>query len=186
MLVTRPVQRYTYSGYKNLEADDNFQYELINGEVVQKSAPSLRHRDVLMNLIRHADGYVLKNKLGKALCTPVDVLIDEYNAPEPDLLFIKTEHKQYITQDGVSGPPDLVVEILSPGSVTPDCIDKLRIYKGFGIPGYWIVDPSDESVEVYQLLEKEYGLYSFAIEKGSVQFTVLGNFVLCVEDVFAK
>ena len=186
MLITRPVQRYTYADYKNLDVADHFLYELINGELVKKSAHSPRHQDVLINLIRHVDGYVFTKKLGKVLCAPIDVFIDDYNAPQPDLLFVKAEHKQHITQDGIFGPPDLIVEILSPSSITRDRIDKMRIYKNFGVAEYWIVDPNYASVEVYQLVEKEYELYSFAIEKGSIQSKVLNGFVLNIEDVFAQ
>jgi Uma2 family endonuclease len=186
MLVTHPVKRYTYTDYKNLDVDDNFLYELINGELVQKSAPSPRHQDILMNLIRHLDGFVFSKKLGKVLCAPVDVFVDEHNVPQPDLLFVNNEHRGYITPDGLFGPPDLVVEIVSPSSITRDRVDKMRIYRNFGIPEYWIVDPRYASIEIFYLTGKEYELYSVAVEKGAVQSKVLEGLVVNMDDMFAQ
>lgn len=186
MLVTQPLKRYTYSDYKNLDVDDNFLYELINGELVQKSSPSPRHQLISGNLYVAIKSHASEKKLGTVLYAPVDVFIDDYNAPQPDLLFIKTEHKTYITKDGVFGPPDIVIEILSPSSITRDRIDKMRIYRRFGIPEYWIVDPKYASIEVYQLIEKEYELFSSAVETGSIQSKILEIFTLNINDVFAE
>jgi Uma2 family endonuclease len=119
----------------------------------------------------------------------VDVFVDEYNAPQPDLLFVSTQHLSYLTADGVFGPPDLVVEIISPGSITRDRLDKLRLYARFGVPEYWIVDPKYRSVEVCQLTEvagqpREYNVVSAVEESGAVQSKVLVGFTLDLADVF--
>ena len=184
-------KRYTYADYRNLDVDDNYYYELIDGELVKKSAPSPRHQTVLMNLIRIVDRVVFEKKLGKVLCAPVDVFVDDYNAPQPDLLFVSNEHKDFITQDGVFGPPDLVVEVVSPTSISRDYVKKLRIYERFGVPEYWIVNPVNRSVEVYQLVSlanhsKEYDLFSSAVETGKVQSKVLVGLELDIKNVFEE
>lgn len=186
MATVNSVKRYTYTDYKNLDVDDHYIYELINGELVRKSAPSPRHQIILADLFRKIDSLVFNNKLGLVLMAPVDVFVDEYNAPQPDLLYIKNEHKNFITKDGVFGPPDLVVEIVSPGSITRDRIDKLRIYQRVGIPEFWIVDPKYISIEVYQLVAGEYQLFSFAVETGKIESKILEGFVLDINEVFAE
>lgn len=186
MLVTHPIKRYTYSDYKNLDVDDHFLYELINGELVQKSAPSPRHQIISGNLYVAMKSYVSGNKLGTVLYAPVDVFVDDYNVPQPDLLFVNNEHKEYITADGVFGPPDLVVEIVSPSSITRDRVVKMRVYRGFGIPEYWIVDPKYASIEIYQLMETDYELYSVAVEKGSVQSKILDGFIVNTDNIFTQ
>jgi Uma2 family endonuclease len=105
MLVTHSVKRYTYTDYRNLDVDDNYLYELINGELVQKSAPSPRHQMISGNLYIAMKSYASANKSETVLYAPVDVFVDEYSVPQPDLLFVKNEHKEYITPDGVFGPP---------------------------------------------------------------------------------
>lgn len=186
MLTVPSVKRYTYADYKQLDVDDDFLYELIHGELVRKSAPSPRHQTVLMNLIRHIDGFVFNKKSGKVLCAPVDVFVDDYNVPQPDLLFVNNAHAAYITADGVFGPPDLVMEIVSPGSVTRDRVDKMLLCQRFGVPEYWIVDLKYRSIEVLQLINNEYHLFSSALETGNVQSKVLEGLVVDITNIFVE
>lgn len=55
-----------------------------------------------------------------------------------------------IKQDGVHGAPDLVVEVLSPGTVRNDRTLKKDIYARFGVREYWLVSPGDKYVEIYK------------------------------------
>lgn len=47
---------------------------------------------------------------------PIDVFLNDYNAPQPDLVYVSEAKKGFITNDGIVGAPDLVVKILSPSS----------------------------------------------------------------------
>ena len=49
----------------------------------------------------------------------------------------------------IFGPPDLVVEILSPSNARYDRTAKFTEYGKFGIPEYWIADPEKKTLEVY-------------------------------------
>ena len=124
--------------------------------------------------------------MGKVLYAPVDVFVDDYNAPQPDLFYISQARLAYITADGVFGPPDLVVEIVSPTSISRDYVKKLRIYERFGVPEYWIVNPNHRAVEVYQLINQEYNLFSSATETGKEQTKVLVGLELDMSEVFAE
>ncbi len=85
------------------------------------------------------------------LFAPTDVVLAETTVVQPDLLFVAREHQDRIAEDGVHGPPDLVIEILSTGSRHRDEVIKPRLYAQHGIPEYWIVDPFREAVRVYRL-----------------------------------
>ncbi len=61
--------------------------------------------------------FVLAGKLGEVLFAPVDVFLDDVNAPQPDLVFVATAQADIITTHGVEGVPTLVVEVISPTSV---------------------------------------------------------------------
>jgi Uma2 family endonuclease len=186
MLLEEPIttKRFTYADYKALDVDDNFWYELINGELVKKSAPAPRHQMIQANLFWSFSNHVRQHSLGVILCAPVDVFVDDYNVPQPDLLFIAKERQHIITDDGVMGAPNLVVEILSPSSIKRDRKDKMHLYKRLKVQEYWIIDPNNQAVEVYHLIEGDYDLISFAVERGNVDSTQLTGFSLEVSTIF--
>jgi Uma2 family endonuclease len=51
----------------------------------------------------------------------------------------------------MTGPPDLVIEIVSPESGLIDRRRKFDLYERFGVTEYWIVDQDERVVEVYRL-----------------------------------
>jgi Uma2 family endonuclease len=51
----------------------------------------------------------------------------------------------------IEGPPDIIVEILSPGSAKRDLSAKRAVYQAAGVPEYWIVDPESAAIEVLAL-----------------------------------
>jgi Uma2 family endonuclease len=103
---------------------------------------------------------------------------------QPDLLFISEKQKEIITDNGVEGVPDLVVEILSPSSMRFDRGGKMKLYKNHKVQEYWIVDPKNQSIEIYVNENNEYELFSFAVESGKVESKVLQKFTLAVEQIF--
>ena len=178
------TKRSTYTDYKALDVDDNFWYELINGELVKKSAPSPKHQRISMKLSSLLHTFVTERSLGVVLCAPVDVFVDELNVPQPDVLFIAKEREEIITDDGVIGAPNLVVEILSPSSIKRDRKDKMHLYKRLKVQEYWIIDPNNQAAEVYHLIDDDYDLVSFAVERGNVDSTQLAGFSLEVSTIF--
>lgn len=100
-----------------------------------------------MALQQHAEA----NKLGEVFFSPIDVFLNEYNAPRPDLVFVSAAKQHLITNDGIMGVPDLVIEIVSPSSVWRDRYQKRDIYERFGILEYWIAEWKTQSIEVHSL-----------------------------------
>lgn len=151
-IVTERTERITTNDFRAMEFDDTdtFYYELLNGELVAKSAPSPLHQRISRNIFRALDNFVIANNLGEVLYAPLDVFLDEYNATQPDVLFLSREKQHLVTPDGVQGAPDLVVEIISPSSMKRDRGDKMKLYERCGIGEYWLVDARTRSVEVYE------------------------------------
>jgi Uma2 family endonuclease len=164
--------------------EEGFYYELIEGEIVKKSAPP-RHQNASNNLAFALNQFIRANNLGKIYTTPLDVFFDDFNVFEPDIVFISKERLSIVTENGIEGIPDLVVEILSPGTAHDDRGRKLKVYRRTGVREYWIVDPRSLTIEVYVLLEGEFELTSFATESGEVQSQVLTGFKTTVAEVFA-
>jgi Uma2 family endonuclease len=143
---------WTYSEFARLPNDGN-RYEVIDGELHETPAPRPIHQEVLISMSVLLRNFVVEKHLGWLLPAPVDVLLAEGEYVEPDIVFVRRERKSLITDRGIEGPPDLVVEITSKSTANLDRGPKLRQYTRFGVPLYWIADPEARHVEVYRLLE---------------------------------
>jgi Uma2 family endonuclease len=62
-----------------------------------------------------------------------------------------------ISEPGVPGASDFVVEVLSPAIAGHDQVKKRRIYERHGVQEYWLVHPTDRVLIVYRLMGTEYG-----------------------------
>jgi Uma2 family endonuclease len=94
-----------------------------------------------------------QHQLGQVLYAPVDVIFGDGDYLEPDIVFLRNEHKHYKARRGIEGPPDLVVEVLSRSTASQDRGIKRERYAHFGVPEYWIIDPDRRRVDVYRLQE---------------------------------
>ncbi len=131
--------------------------------------------------------YVKANQLGRVAFAPIDVFLDEYTAPQPDLVFVATDKMHLITNDGIMGPPTMVVEVVSPTSVYRDRVTKKALYERFGIGEYWLVDPADEYIEIFTLTNGRYELLSAAsVQEGTLTSAVLAGLVLDLARLFAE
>jgi Uma2 family endonuclease len=133
--------------------DDFNRYELLAGELFVTPAPRTRHQIIVTRLTDAMSPYVRRKKLGLVLAAPVDVTLEQEGRVQPDVLFITRERLDIVTKEGVLGPPDLVVEILSESSSSADRKDKRDLYKRSGVKEYWIVDPEQDSMLLYRWSE---------------------------------
>ncbi|HXO42495.1 MAG TPA: Uma2 family endonuclease [Thermoanaerobaculia bacterium] len=154
MMITRSQSpRLTYQDLLRLP-DDLLRHELIDGEHYVSPAPTVKHQDIVLNLVHILLTFVRAHGLGKVMVGPVDVLFTEHDVVEPDVLFVAAAHGDRVRERYVAGAPDLVVEVLSPSNRGFDRIKKRRLYDAQGVPEYWIVDPGAETVEVYRALPR--------------------------------
>ena len=82
------------------------------------------------------------------------------DVPQPDLLVVRSIHADRIGEDVVEGPPDVVIEILSPGTAGRDLIVKRELYARSGILEYWIIDPVNSEIEVLVLQDDLYSTFA--------------------------
>lgn len=130
--------------------ESNLPHQLLDGQAFTSGAHDLIHQDILGSIgifLRRVE----KASGGKTYIAPVDVVLDDYNVPQPDVLYLVPGSRcQPQGSRRLQGPPDLIVEVLSPSSRILDRRDKFRLYQRAQVREYWIVDPEERQIEVWQ------------------------------------
>ncbi len=186
-MVATIEQKVTWDEYREMEFDDHdlFIYELLNGNLVRRTAPSVKHQNVVANLMIAMGVLNREKKLGKIFTAPIDVYFDGKNGVQPDLLFIKTDRLFIIeNEDYVSAAPDLVVEVISPGSIKRDRVEKKDLYERYAVKEFWLIDPQYKTVEIYTMENNAYRLHEFQEQVGKITSLVVEGFEIEVKDIF--
>ncbi len=109
-----------------------------------------------MNLSIEIGSFLKRQGKGRLFAAPFDVYLDEQNnAVQPDLVVVLKENESII-RGHIHGVPDMLIEILSPGSLQHDTVRKKGLYERFGVREYWIVDPDTREAVGYELKEDTY------------------------------
>jgi Uma2 family endonuclease len=138
-------------------ADEDVHAEWVNGEVIVQMLPKEPHQRVVAFLIQLMGLFIQLSRLGRLLPAPFEMrAIPDGPAREPDLIFVAREHLDRLSPERLSGPADLVVEVISDDSVARDRADKFYEYQTAGVREYWIVDsrPGRERADFYVLDDK--------------------------------
>lgn len=146
---------FTVKDYERLP-DDGVRYEILDGVLVMTPAPSTEHQRISKRLHSILYQAIELTGRGEVFYAPFDVELDRTNLVEPDLVVILADHLDRLTPKRMVGPPDLVVEILSPSTASRDRGDKLAIYAKFGVRHYWIVDPVRRKLHEHVLEGESY------------------------------
>ncbi|MDR0313678.1 MAG: Uma2 family endonuclease [Treponema sp.] len=180
----REREYYTYADY--LKWDESFRAELHDGKVMMMAPPTSKHQQVSMELSFQIRRF-LEGKPCKVFAAPYSVrLFPEKESKddtvfEPDIVVVCDPKKR--DAKGCNGPPDLVIEILSPSTATYDCVYKLQKYQKAKVREYWIVDPETKAVQVFVLKDSGYFTSGYE-EPEKVPVSVLEGCVIDLRAVF--
>ncbi len=146
---------YTEDDYYNLP--ENVRAELIDGQFYDMAAPSRIHQRIL-NFLNTEINIYIRSKDGSCEVYPAPFAVKLFNdrktVVEPDISVICDPNK--LTDQGCTGAPDWIIEIVSPSTSSHDYVRKLNLYMDAGVKEYWIVDPAKKSVYVYHLEETKF------------------------------
>jgi Uma2 family endonuclease len=141
------TEQLTAKAYEALSEELCRSIEVVDGAIVVSPAPTRRHQDIarrLANALEHACPPHLR------VSTDVDLRLAEVPLlnRRPDVVVYRDE----LPDGEVLRPTDvtLVAEVISPGSLTTDRIDKHAEYASVGIAWYWRVDPAARTLSIYQ------------------------------------
>ena len=125
-------------------------FQLVEGELYFMATPSRLHQDIVLNLAFAIKAHLRANPtLGRVYIAPSDVKLDQENVFEPDIYFVSQERAHVLTEEGVTGAPDFVVEVLSPSTGRLDLVKKRPLYFRAGVREVWFVMPDSRQVEIH-------------------------------------
>jgi Uma2 family endonuclease len=147
----RPTVRYTWRDYLAIPEDPGRRHEIVDGELHVTAAPRFRHQEVVTNIIRTLGPAVARKGLGVVVAGPLAVRLHDELVLEPDVVFVRRDRMDIVDPEGaIHGPPDLVVEVLSPATRDYDRGLKRKRHLENGVPEVWIVDADRKVLEVWR------------------------------------
>jgi len=166
--------------------DDGRRYELYDGEVIVVPAPFSRHQRVgshIESLLREYESATG----GMVLRAPIDIVLTEHDVVQPDVVFFRAARRHLIRAwEATRVPPDLAVEVLSRSTERRDRGRKMELLARSGVPEYWIVDPAENVLEVYQLQDNSYVLAAVCRETDHVDSPTLPGLSFDARRVFEE
>ena len=178
--------RYTYADYLGWEGQER--YELIDGEAFMMSSPSVAHQALLMGLSSAFDVW-LQGKSCRVFAPPLDVRLfpkedkSDRTVVQPDLLVVCDKSK--LDKGSVNGPPDLIIEIVSPSNTYSELFRKFNYYLKAKVREYWVVDPELKSVSVHIYEDGRYIITAYN-DNDRIPVTVLDGLEISLESLWAR
>ena len=166
--------------------DDGNRYELIEGELFVSTSPGLPHQIVSDNSVHLIRTYLDKHPIGIVVST-IGLILSEYSGVIPDIVFFKNESaERIVTGERLTSAPELVVEILSPGSasIKRDRVAKFQLYGKYRVPEYWLIDNEERAVEIYRLHNAELQLITILTGDDELTTPALPGFSCTASQVF--
>ena len=178
-----PASAQVHSTYEDDLAtpeDSSRRYEIVDGELFVTPTPRFRHQEVVANLIATLRTLARAHGVGKVVGGPITVRLHDDTITEPDVVFLRVDRLHLVESGRIHGPPDLVVEVLSPSNRGYDRNLKRKRYLASGVAELWIVDADENTVEVWRPGEE-----LRTISSGSFEWRVgERTFEIALEEIF--
>ncbi|WP_135553441.1 Uma2 family endonuclease [Paenibacillus cymbidii] len=156
----------TYDLYANM-ADDGNRYEIADGVLeLMSPSPTTTHQSIIAGLHLKLNESCRNEFI--IFLSPIDVILSDTEVRQPDIVMIHRTRKSIISNRGINGAPDLVVEVASEHSRRRDKVQKRIAYAKYGVPEYWIVDLSNFTLEQYVLHGDRYELIEVYAEDDTI------------------
>lgn len=174
---------YTLEDYYAWPEDQRI--ELIDGVIYDMSAPTFIHQRFAFHFAHIVQNFIDK-KGGSCIpmVSPVDVKLDCDNRTmiQPDALILCDKNK--IRRWGIEGAPDFILEVLSDSTRKKDLTIKMKKYINAGVKEYWILDPRDKRLYVYDFRDEGIpGIYPLSGEVGVRIYNE--ELKICLDDLAA-
>jgi Uma2 family endonuclease len=146
--------------------------ELVDGVVVEKTMVQLDH-ELLQRWLYHVlDLYARGAGKGQVLGSRSAVKISEFRGRLPDMFFVRHEREEIVKQKATFGPPDMTIEIVSPGDRPSDMIALEVDYTTIGVQEIVFIDQRKRRVRILRKRDERYD--EQVISDGSISLETLG------------
>jgi Uma2 family endonuclease len=165
--------------------DDGKRYEIIDGELFVSRAPHWRHQNVADNVCTELKLWSRQTGLGDAATTP-GIIFSDADHVIPDVVWASNERLEELLDESghLTGAPELVVEVMSPGDERRDRELKLKLYSVQGVREYWICDHQQRKVEVYRRENAVLKLAATFFNEDNLTSPLLPGFSCPIERLF--
>jgi len=175
--------KFTYEDLEAIPPDRN-RYEIVDGELIVTAAPIPLHQRIVLKLGSKLLDFAEKHHFGQVYVAPLDIVFTRSTVLEPDLLFISNDRLHIVGEKHLTGPPDLVVEVLSESTARLDRDVKPKQYALYGVPEFWLIDPNGKTVEIFRLREGAYELAARLNYKNSLESALFPGLRLPVSSLW--
>jgi len=156
--------------------------ELIWGEIIEMFPRTRRHIAFVDNLTQ----LLVLRLAGRAIVSVQNpIVLSEDTEPQPDLAIRRRRAVPYKDREAYAEDVLLLIEVADT-SLRYDRSTKLRLYAAAGIPEYWLVDCTTESIEVFRSPDAEgYRDVSRIEGEGTLTVEAVPDVTLQVGEIFA-
>ncbi len=161
--------------------NENFNFELINGELVQMPSPSTLHNWIVGQLFLVLTLFVRPRNLGQVFGDNNDYVLADDLVLKPDVSFIAVSAKIPMR---LRGAPDIAVEVISPTNREGEILEKVVTYLKHGSRLVWVIYPHEKVVHVYLPNETGYTMRRLYTGEALSGETSLPGFTVPVADLF--
>ncbi len=124
-------------------------FQLIEGELIEMAGPSEPHQVFVGELYFAARLQIGAPGPYEIRLSPFDVAFDGSSTFQPDLLFVSNARRHIFDGHGITGAPDVVVEVLSESTRRRDLTVKMPVYARSGVREMWVADLDARTVAKY-------------------------------------
>ena len=142
----------TVEEFERLEDPPGYRLELVGGTLVREPQPGLVHGMITMNALRALDAHCREHRSGMVFVEAGYVLDPRGLVRRPDVSVLLAAHlPEGELPEGMSRrPPDLAIEVVSPGNTAADIEQKVGEYLTAGTTEVWILYPRTRTVVVHR------------------------------------
>ena len=158
--MTSVLEKRTFT-YEDISSLPEGTYEIIDGERTDRTPTGFEHGDfegIFYELLKKhlsTKGYVAIGEVG------IIINRNPLKLRAADVVYISKEKSPKMPKGMLDIPPDLIVEIVSESNMQWELTSKVKDYLSFGVERVVLVDPRNETVNVYQKGKREVLLYNF-------------------------